>query len=161
MPRTIIPLITRLMSKVDMLPDLPGCWIFAGALDGDGYGCIGVKRVVGKGMAIKLAHRVSYELHRGPISDGTELDHLCRLRCCVNPWHLEPVPHIINVLRGSRVGTESPSHNRIKTHCPHGHEYTPENTYISKDGRHRDCRECHLAKSKQQQVNKAFLLFWG
>lgn len=67
-----------------------GCWLWAGADNGVGYGKF-------RG---KYAHRVSYEAAKGPIPDGMHLDHLCRIRCCVNPDHLEPVTNAENARRG-------------------------------------------------------------
>lgn len=65
-----------------------------------------------------LAHRLAWTLANGPIPDGLQLDHLCRVRYCVNPDHLEPVTNQVNILRG-----ESPqAHNARRTHCLRGHE---------------------------------------
>ena len=74
-----------------------GCWIWTGATLNEGYGKIGVGR---RGEGHRLAHRIMYELLRGPIPDGKELDHLCRFPRCINPWHLEPVTRSENQLRG-------------------------------------------------------------
>lgn len=63
------------------------CWVWTGATDPAGYG-----RSADESGAIKLAHRVAYLLSVGPIPEATpELDHLCRVECCVRPDHLEPV----------------------------------------------------------------------
>jgi len=109
-----------------------GCWIWIGALSRafNGYGKFwdGTKKV--------MAHRFAYEHIKGPIPDNLELDHLCRLRCCVNPDHLEPVTSKENSQRGN-VGLPQ----REKTHCPAGHEYDAENTYFTKAGS-RHCKEC-------------------
>lgn len=71
------------------------------------------------------------------MEDGLELDHLCRVRCCVNPGHLEPVSHQVNALRG----VSPTALNAAKTMCPVGHPYSIENTRISAAG-YRFCREC-------------------
>jgi hypothetical protein len=73
------------------------CWIWQLSLHArTGYGA---KKTNGVST---LAHRAVYEHHVGPIPDGLELDHLCRVRACVNPAHLEPVTHKENVRRGLR-----------------------------------------------------------
>ncbi len=92
------------------------CWVWDRGLDGYGYGRMRGRR----------AHRVSYELHVGPIPEGLDLDHLCRVRNCVNPAHLEPVTRAENVLRG----VSRPAENARKTHCIHGHALTPDNVYV-------------------------------
>src|SRR3990167_6536977 len=106
-----------------------GCWLWDGTTRANGYGCL---RMNGKQQA---AHRLSYELYLGPIQDGLVLDHLCRIRCCVNPAHLEPVSQKENCMRG-----DTGKHWADKTHCPHGHEYTKSNTAVKSGRRH--CREC-------------------
>lgn len=83
------------------------CWLWQGYLEKNGYG-----RIVKDGGK-KLAHRVVYELFRGPIPEGLELDHLCKRRNCVNPNNLEPVSHKENVLRGDSFSAK----NARKTHC--------------------------------------------
>lgn len=71
-----------------------GCWLWTRHVQGDGYGTFTAS---GKSY---LAHRWAYEHHRGPIPPGLEMDHLCRIRPCVNPWHLEAVTHTENLRRG-------------------------------------------------------------
>lgn len=103
------------------------CWLWTAPCDREGYG-----RFAGRN-----AHRVAYEALVGPVPHGLELDHLCRVRECCNPSHLEPVTHAENVRRG-----DSPAAlNMAKTHCIHGHEFTEANTRIATDG-HRKCRAC-------------------
>src|SRR5438445_5595834 len=70
------------------------CWVWKLARTHDGYG------LVHHGAGIKLAHRVEYEQHVGPIPDGLTLDHLCRERGCINTDHFEPVTLIENQRRG-------------------------------------------------------------
>lgn len=72
-----------------------GCWVYTGPLDRDGY----AHAVKGYDAPKRLAHRAVYEHVCGPIPGGLELDHLCRVRNCVNPEHLEAVTHRINVQR--------------------------------------------------------------
>lgn len=80
-----------------------------------------------------LAHRFFYEHFIGEIPEGLEIDHLCHNTICVNPAHLEAVTHSENLRREHAF--------RPKTHCPQGHEYTPENTYKTPSGK-RQCRIC-------------------
>lgn len=118
-------------------PSLGECWIWTGGPDGKGYGQFGVE---GKG---KRAHRLSYELLIGPVPDGLELDHLCRVRLCVRPSHLEPVTHQVNGLRG-----ESPSaDNARKNDCPEGHPYEGKNLIELSTGGRR-CRTCRNEKER-------------
>jgi hypothetical protein len=93
----------------------------------------------------QLAHRAVWELLVGPIPDGLELDHLCRVRSCVNPDHLEPVTPLENTRRAPR--------SRI-THCIHGHQYTEANTYRSPRG--RICRTCQRVQwTRRREAAKA------
>lgn len=157
------------------------CWFWKGAKTSAGYG-----HLVLDGTH-EYAHRLTYRLENGPITEGLHIDHLCRVRHCVNPAHLEAVSHAENVRRGlapfgvlrseckrghdisdpenvreltngtrqclicHRIRME----NRLaklrkrpwpRTHCPKGHEYTPENTQFSKQG-HRRCAECNRANA--------------
>lgn len=117
----------RFWSKVEKSAD---CWLWRGAADSHGYGRFHlIDYTTG-------AHRFAYESAVGPIPDGLQLDHLCRVPLCVNPQHLEPVLQIVNVRRG-----KSGDWQRSKTHCPQGHPYDAENTYVSKTGS-RSCRAC-------------------
>lgn len=108
------------------------CWLWTGGLNPKGYGTFYIRR----GSKSK-AHRVSWKLLVGEIPSGTELDHLCRVRNCVNPDHLEPVIHVENLRRGYGFG----SRNAAKTVCPQGHPYDVVTT--AKDGRRaRSCSTC-------------------
>ncbi len=103
------------------------CWRWRGSKNSLGYG----KAYAGENR-YRSAHRVAYELARGPIPAGLQLDHLCRNRLCVNPLHLEPVTQKENILRGIGWGAE----NARKERCPRGHRYD----YRDKAGRR--CRQC-------------------
>lgn len=118
-------------------PDLGPCWIFTGCLL-KGYGQIHARALGGT----KLVHRVVFELLVGPIPDGLELDHLCRTPACCNPAHLEPVTHAENVNRGVGLVNLIASRQGL-THCPQGHEFTPDNTYVNPTTGFRRCRTCN------------------
>jgi len=91
------PIEERFWSKVDKVSSSTGCWIWTSTIDPQGYGRF---HIGARGAAKRGAHRVAYELAIGPISDGLTLDHLCRVRRCVNPAHLEAVTLKVNILRG-------------------------------------------------------------
>lgn len=126
------------------------CWLWTGRLNAGGYGVysvwLGGGRKNGK-VKVLFAHRVSWEIHRGDIPEGLVIDHLCRVRNCVNPSHCEVVSSAENILRG--VGAHAK--NAIKTHCDHGHEFNDANTHvvIRKDGQHRVCRICKAANCRK------------
>jgi len=82
-PRTTAE--SRFWKHVVMLPDAPGCWLWVGATASHGYGNIETENR----REMVLSHRLSYEMHKGPIPDGLLVRHRCDTRCCVNPEHLE------------------------------------------------------------------------
>lgn len=88
----------RFWAKVDRRSDAE-CWLWLAATAGAGYGQFGAN-----GKSVR-AHRYAYEALVGPIPDGLEIDHLCNIRLCVNPGHMEPVTHAENVRRGLRLNT--------------------------------------------------------
>ncbi|WP_053197411.1 HNH endonuclease signature motif containing protein [Streptomyces viridochromogenes] len=112
----------------------------------NGYGKFGLN---GKSQ---YAHRVAYEALIGPIAAGLMIDHLCRNRACVNVEHMEAVTNKVNILRGETIMAA----NAAKTHCPNGHEYTEENTYISPSSGGRTCRTCIREwRAKRSEREKA------
>lgn len=141
------PITDRFMAKVSPEP-MSGCWLWLGVIDASGYGRFGIGSHADGSNRMAQAHRVAYELFRGAIPDGMELDHLCRLECCVNPAHLEPVTHRVNCLRGTGQGAI----NATKTHCLRGHEFTPENTIINQGKRY--CRECNRLRTGRERLRR-------
>jgi len=133
--------IERFERKVDKAGD---CWLWIAYIRRDGYGYFWVD---GK---MVYSHRFAYEHYVGPIPAGLQLDHLCRVRNCVRPSHLEPVTQQENVRRGE-VGKASGALQLAKTHCPHGHPYDEINTYYCPNGR-RQCRTCHAERERQRQA---------
>jgi hypothetical protein len=135
----------RLWAKVDKngpvpdyRPDLGQCWLFTGSAP-HGYGRI---KLTGERRNVH-AHRVAYEAKVGPIPDGMVIDHLCRVKRCVNPAHLEVVTPGENVRRGI-VGQINRARAWTQPACKRGHEWTDESTYVRPNGRRR-CRICDTA----------------
>ncbi len=137
-------LLTRLREQFEAQYEVADndCWLWTGPIDADGYGHMMVL-----GGSVR-AHRLSYELYVGPVSEGLVLDHLCRSRACVNYAHLESVTSGENVLRG-----ESPSaQNARKSQCVNGHPFDEENTYAHNGERH--CRECRRIVSRNTATER-------
>jgi hypothetical protein len=135
----------RFMSKVVKDGD---CWRWTAHINSWGYG-----RFSHEGR-LWLAHRWAFVfVAEREIPDGLCLDHLCRNRWCVNPDHLEPVTFQENVRRG-RSGQHQIEVAKTITHCPAGHEYTPENTYVYTQG-HRSSRRCRACGRERWHARKA------
>lgn len=130
-----------------------GCWLWTGALDAKGYG---MWKPAGRANSRSVkAHRWAYETLIGTVPDGLQLDHVCRVRNCVNPFgHLEPVTGRENLMRSPITLAAI---NVAKTHCIRGHEFTPENTRIttarSPHGE-RSCRACDRLKQREYRNRK-------
>jgi hypothetical protein len=133
----------RLMSKCISEPN-SGCWLWTDSLSTYGYGRIRV------GKRVRKAHQVSYEIHVGPIPEGLHLDHLCAVRACINPAHLEPVTCRENLLRSPATLAGI---NVRKDTCKRGHPFDDENTivYVRRDrsGPMRRCRTCEASRGKR------------
>ena len=118
------------------------CWLWTGA-KARGYGHF---RLNGRS---RTTHRLAWEWANGRIPEDLEIDHLCRIRHCVNPDHMELVTTRENILRG--VGPTA--QNARKTACKRGHPFTPKNTWVRKNGQRR-CRICHRILKKRYRERK-------
>ena len=115
------------------------CWLWGGILNRDGYGqSQGFKPAI----SATLTHRISYELFAEKITEGHEIDHLCKNRACLNPGHLEVVTHFENQRRGASFSTK----NAMKKRCKRGHLFDLKNTYIYPNSNYRACRACTNAR---------------
>lgn len=118
-----------------------GCWLWTGSKGTGGYGMYAWTRNPGEKRFSRGAHRLAYMALVGEIPDGLDIDHLCRVRHCVNPAHLEAVSTRTNLLRGNTFQAK----NAAKTHCAHGHPFDLLNTRWSPRGQRR-CIECDRTK---------------
>jgi len=128
-----------LLDHVALHP-VTGCFEWTGALERTGYARVNV-RGPDDGVRKLCAHRVAYELWVGPIPDGLQLDHLCRVRHCVNPLHLEPVTARENTVRGVSLAAQ----NATLTQCRRGHPFDKQNTMRWRGK--RICRACHRVRA--------------
>jgi|SRR5271165_2340881 len=134
--------ISKFFSKVNKTDT---CWLWTGWLSKGGYGYFDLE---GKK---KIAHKWYWEKIKGPYNRPMQLDHLCRVRNCVNPDHLELVTQVENIRRGT-AGQITGAKNKAKTHCPKGHEYDINNTYKYKTSRR--CNTCHRIAENKRQASK-------
>jgi hypothetical protein len=134
--------------EVVNVPELGACWEYQRYIDPAGYA-----RISYQGES-RYGHIVAYSIAKGPVPEGKELDHLCRVRHCCNPDHLEPVTHQVNCAR-------SPIHPFFnadlrgrygrQTHCRRGHALTPENRHPS-SGRCAICARLSVAAARQKKI---------
>lgn len=143
-PRPRKTLEQRLMRRREI--DANGCWLWTGHLNAWGYGTIWDE-------GTRLVHRVSLRLAGRPVPDGLVTDHLCRVRNCFNPDHLEAVTRRENTMR-SPIAVAA-VHAR-KTHCVNGHPFTEENTYTHREGNgfRRRCRTCMEATIRRRMAKR-------
>lgn len=127
------------------------CWLWTASTiqnhSGALYGCMFVGPEQGHKM---LAHRVSYELHYGPIPDGFTVDHLCRTTLCIRPAYLEAVTLRENILRGGGFSAV----NAKKTRCPQRHPLVGDNLIINIRG-DRGCRTCENTHQRAYRAKVA------
>jgi hypothetical protein len=126
----------RFWSKVLVTPT---CWLWTANRTPTGYGLFSMPRPDGR-LTSTGAHRAAYRLLVGPIPGELEIDHLCKVRRCVNPAHLEPVTRRENLRRRE---TET------KTHCIRGHPLFGDNLYVRPGNSTRCCRECQRIRNRQ------------
>lgn len=114
------------------------CWEWQGAKFKEGYAQLVHTRKTGKKTI--TVHRLMYESFVEPIDKNLVCDHLCRVRHCVNPAHIEPVTDKVNILRGQGLCAQYAKN----THCKHGHELSGDNLrlYEYRDRISRICKQC-------------------
>jgi hypothetical protein len=122
------------------------CWTWTGYVHPNGYGRFRVSA-----QFISQAHRFAYEMLVGPVPKGLELDHLCRVRACVNPDHLEPVPALINNRRGAAPSARAARHDlcRAGLHTP-----SVSGWYIVPGSGARRCRLCRQIASRRHHASR-------
>ena len=138
----LIPVDVRYWAMVEKTES---CWLWKGCKDRDGYGLFTIGTRANKNKHTVKAHRFAYETEVAPIAKGKELDHLCRVRACVNPVHLEPISHLTNVQRGIPWCS-------MKTHCPQNHPYDDANTRWYRGMRY--CRACRTLRWHQELLRR-------
>lgn len=126
------------------------CWLWTAACQPNGYG------VFTSFPFTNLSHRVSYHLAGGTLVRGMQIDHLCRVRNCVNPDHLEQVTSRVNNLRSESTAGKANRTNR----CWNGHEFNEANTYWTPDG-FRHCRACGAANRRRKVARDKAALHGG
>ncbi|GAP46906.1 HNH endonuclease signature motif containing protein [Streptomyces azureus] len=117
-----------------------GCWIWTGRRFKAGYGAFDLNQ---KAM---YAHRIMYMIFIGEIPQGAHLDHLCRVRECCNPQHLQAVTCHENIMRSPIAPAAV---NADKTHCKRGHPLSGDNLEVREDGGRR-CRTCAITSARQR-----------
>jgi len=135
--RPPVPIIQRFLNKIKIVDS--GCWEWQGWVNRNGYCHITLKR---KGI---LAHRFIFMYYYNNIDSKMTIHHKCYNRKCVNPIHLEQMSYRENILHGNTMA----SINAQKTHCPQGHEYTSDNTYINS----RNSRVCKICERRRVKNN--------
>jgi hypothetical protein len=136
MPFPARPAIEKVMPRLTL--DANDCWLWEGSTGAGGRGQVWEVRNGKK--RLRRTHQVTYEYFRGAVPEGLELDHLCRVPLCANPWHLEAVTHAENVRRGN-----APNAIAVRTNaCKRGHSL--EDAYIQAGA--RVCRICKIAAAR-------------
>ena len=141
-------------AKIQRVP-CGGCWLWIAATDPDGYGFHHSE------LSTKRAHRYSFWLHNGYLTEGLMVRHLCHNPCCVNPDHLEEGTAKDNrrdAIQAGRASLGDEHYNSKKTHCPQGHEYTEDNVYLiqtrANARKSRTCKICTKVRSAEYKRKK-------
>lgn len=133
--------IDRFFAKVEFSQE---CWLWRASINPvSGYGNF---QLGGKGGP-SGAHHVAHVLLIGPVPEGLVLDHLCRVRPCVNPWHVQPVTQRENVRRGASSALNK-QRARLQVACLRGHPLSGENLRITGAGT-RECKACRREASRK------------
>lgn len=117
------------------------CVVWIGAQNSKGYGCFAIDRVS------HLAHRLAWEAVNGPIPDGMTLDHLCRVRSCVNVDHLEVVSNAENVRRAKALA--------VGDTCSRGHLIAKDSDIYRRTRGGQECRTCRREASARDRQKRA------
>ena len=123
------------------------CWLWTAGKQKEGYGKFWFN---GK---TQTAHILSYELHKGPIPKGKQINHThSHNKHCVNPDHLYAGTQEENMQDRLRDGKNP---NKNKTHCKHGHEYNAESTYYHPNNQ-RVCKQCKKMHDANWKAKRGF-----
>lgn len=113
------------------------CWMWLQSVGSHGYG------QTWDGKTVRLAHRVAWTVWHGEqIPEGMTIDHMCRVRTCVNPHHLRLLTNAENARSNG---------NANKLTCPTGHSYSGDNLRVNQYG-HRSCRTCNNTRRRERRV---------
>lgn len=124
------------------------CLVWTAAVDTSGYAVTCVTFGTGRrNLRIITGHRLSHLIFKGPIPDGLEIDHLCRVRRCINPEHLEAVTCAENLRRSPIMGAG-------KTHCLRGHSLSGKAVNTTTKPGKRICLACHRIRQREWRRNK-------
>jgi hypothetical protein len=143
------PSIDRFMEKVKIVRT-PWQWTFCWVWTGHKEKKAGYGKFWFDGKCV-YAHVFSFEHFVGPVPEGKQLDHYrCWNTSCVRPSHLRPATPLENTRNGK-------THNAVKTHCIHGHEFTSENTRLFVDADGYLGRDCRVCKRERERTRYAML----
>lgn len=138
----------RFASKTKFDPETK-CWEWTGHKTKEGYGLFDRFDKHEEKWWAQSAHRFSYEIYRGDIPEGLQLDHLCKNTGCVNPSHLEPVTAYENTHRSDSLTAKY----ALRDRCKHGHVYE-EGSHKVHPRFGRVCLVCHRKRCREYMERK-------